>query len=146
MDPSSPPKVVLDLASSLGTPGFRLVDAGELLTLFNNVMGFTGVVLGAGTTQAAATPLKPGVNAFIASGGNTGVVLPTGLPGQQVVVVNYGAVGGVLYGNGGDQIIPMASNAQAPSLAMAAGTSAVLVCVNKNQSTGVVTWKVLSLG
>src|SRR5262249_6273395 len=101
---------------------------------------------GTGTTQAAATVLKPGVSVFAASAGNTGVLLPPGLPGQEITVVNTGAVAGVIYGNGGDQIIPLASSTPGATLAIPAGDSAVLVCITKTFNPNVSTWKVLSLG
>jgi len=146
MDASSPPKVMLDLAPSL-QPGFRLVDGGELFTLMTSIFGIISGLSGAGTVQSTGTALKSGISSYTPAAGNTGVVLPPGLPGQEITVVNAsGTVAGVLYGNGGDQIVPLASATPAGSLAMAAGTTAQLVCVSKNAATGVATWKVVSLG
>src|SRR5215467_8696754 len=146
MDASSPPKNMLDLAPSLYTPGYRLVDAGELLTLFTSLMGIISGLAGAGTTQAAATILKPGISVFTPTAGQTGVLLPPGLPGQEISVVNLGAVAGVIYGAGGDQIIPLASSTPAGTLAIPAGDTAQMICISKNMATGVATWKVTSLG
>jgi len=137
---------MMDLAPSLQTPGFRLVDAGELYVLLNNIFGIINGLAGVGTTQGAAPLLKPGVTSFVPTAGNTGVLLPPGIPGQEITVINGGAVAGVIYGNGGDQIIPLASTTPAATEAIAAGTSAVLVCISKNFTTGVATWKTLSLG
>jgi hypothetical protein len=126
-----------------------LVDAGELYTLLSSILGIVSGLVGAGTTGAASTALRPGVSVYTPSAGNTGVQLPPGLPGQEITVVNAsGTVAGVLYGNvgTGDQIVPLASATGAASLAMAAGTTAFLVCTGKNMSTGVATWKVISLG
>jgi hypothetical protein len=137
---------MMDLAPSLQA-GYRLVDAGELQTLFQNIFGIIGGYVAAGTIQSTGTPLRSGISTYTPSAGNTGVILPPGLPGQEVTVVNgSGTVAGVLYGNGGDQIIPLASATAAGSLAMPAGTTAVLICVAKNPATGVATWKVTSLG
>ena len=149
MDASQPPKIILGLAPSLQPSGFRLVDAGELYALLSSIMGIVGGLAGAGTTGAASTALKPGVSVYTPAAGNTGVQLPPGLPGQNLVVVNAsGTVAGVLYGNvgTGDQIIPLASATGAASLAMPAGTTAELVCISKNAATGAATWKVMSLG
>ena len=146
MDASSPPKNMLDLAPSLYTPGFRLVDAGELLTLFTSLMGIISGLAGAGTTQGAATVLKPGISVFTPTAGQTGVLLPPGLPGQETSVVSLGTVAGVIYGNGGDQIIPLGSSTPAATLAIPAGNTAQLICISKNAATGVATWKVTSLG
>src|SRR5262249_33684326 len=142
----SPPKNMLDLAPSLTTPGFRLIDAGEVYTLFNSLMGIISGLAGAGTTQGAATVLKPGISVFTPTAGQTGVLLRPWLPGQEVSVVNLGAVAGVVYGFGGDQIIPLASSTPAGTLALPAGDTAQLICISKNMTTGVATWKVTSLG
>jgi hypothetical protein len=149
MDASQPPKIILDLAPSLQPSGFRLVDAGELYTLLSSILGIVGGLAGAGTTGAASTALKPGVSVYTPTAGQTGVQLPPGLPGQEITVVNAsGTTAGVLYGNvgTGDQIVPLASATPGASTAMAAGTTAVLVCTSKNYTTGVATWKVVSLG
>src|SRR5215475_1805682 len=144
-DASSPPKFMIDLAPSLQA-GFRLVDAGELLALFTSIFQIIGGIAAAGVAQGTAAPLKAGISTYVPSAGNTGVLMPPGLPGQTVTVVNgSGTVAGVLYGNGPDQIIPLASATAAGSLAMPAGTTAVLVCVSKT-AAGVATWKVVSLG
>ena len=146
-DASAPPKIMMDLAPSLGTPGFRLVDGGELFTLLNSILGILGGIAGVGTTQAAAAVLGPGVSVVQAAAGNTGVLLPPGLPGQTKTVINTGTAAGVIYGNGGDQIIPLASTTPAATLAIPAGDTAVLVCISKNFGPPVVsTWKVVSLG
>jgi hypothetical protein len=147
MDASQPPKVFMDLAPSLGTPGYRLVDAGELYTLHSSLFAIVSGLAGTGTTQATGTVLKAGTSVYTPTAGQTAVVLPPGLPGQDITVVNLsGTVAGVIFGSGGDQIIPMGSATPAASLAQPLGTTAYLTCISKNMATGVATWKVVSLG
>jgi len=146
-DSATPPRAMMDLAPSLRTPGFRLVDAGELNALFRSLFSTQTGIVARGTTQATALQLTAGVNNLTTvAAGNTGVKLPPGLPGQRVVVVNLGAAGAVVYGYGtGDLLIPVASTTTGASVTQAAGTSAEYLCVTKTFNPTVTTWKQLSL-
>jgi len=90
---SGGPKSVLDLAPSLRTPGFRLVDAGELESLFSGLLGSSTSVIqnaGVGDTIATAKQLNIGLNVVsIASPTppGSGVKLPpASVEGQTVFV------------------------------------------------------------
>jgi|SRR5215469_907175 len=146
-DASSPPQNILDIAPSLRERGFRLIDAGELYNLFSSFMAIIAGVAAAGTNQATATPIGPGVTVVSTVATGAGVVLPTGLPGQTKTVVNTSANALLVYGNGGDQIIPLASSTPAASLSVPAGETAQLVAVTRTVGPPpVTTWKVVSLG
>jgi hypothetical protein len=147
MDSATPPKVMMDLAPSLRTPGFRLVDAGEVYTLFRSLFSVQAGIVARGTTQATALQLTAGVNTLTTvAAGNTGVALPPGLPGRRVVVVNLGAAGAIVYGYGaGDLLIPVASITTGASITQASGTSAEYLCIGKTFNPTVSTWKQLSL-
>jgi hypothetical protein len=84
-DSAAPPKSWMGLLPSLQTPGFRLVDAGELYQFLNGIFGVHT------TNNAAATSpilLPAGIN-VVAAAGATGVQLPpANLPGQIMTVVN----------------------------------------------------------
>jgi len=147
MDASSPPQILLDIAPSLKTPGFRLIDAEEVYQLFRSLLGANTSITALGTNQATAAVLGyPNVDVFTTVAAGTGALLPQGLPGQQKTEVNMGASALTLYGNGADQIIPLNSTTPAASLSVPAGQIARLVCVSRTFNPTVATWKVVSLG
>jgi|SRR5215472_3104619 len=146
MDASSPPRNMLDLAPSIRQSGFRLIDAGELYELLRSILGIVGGLTAVGTTQATGLPLSTGISVITTSTAGSGVVLPVGVMGQEKTVVNTGAAATLVYGNGGDQIIPLASSTPAATLSVPAGQTAVLACINENFATSVATWKVISMG
>jgi len=147
MDSATPPRAMMDLAPSLRTPGFRLVDAGELQALFRSLFSVQTGIVARGTTQATALQLTAGVNNLTTvAAGNTGVKLPPGLPGQRVVVVNLGAAAALVYGYAtADLLIPVASSTGAANISQASGTSAEYLCITKAGTPQVTTWKQLSL-
>lgn len=145
-DSAAPPKNMMGLAPSLATPGFRLVDAGELYNLLNSIFSNQTGITARGTAAATAFKLTAALNTLTTvAAGNTGVMLPAGLPGKQVTIVNLGAAAAVVYGAGADQITPVASSTPAASLSQAAGTSSIYVCVSRTLNPTVNQWKQLSL-
>ena len=83
-DSAAPPKSLMGLLPSLQTPGFRLVDAGELYQFLNALFALYTINQ---PTATASVPLLGGINVITAA--PQGVTLPPAtLPGQIVTVVN----------------------------------------------------------
>lgn len=146
-DASQPPKVILDLAPSIqNQSGFRLVDVGELYALWRAEYGIQSGIAATGTTKGTARQLTA-ANSVIAtaSAGNVGAIMPPGLPGQTVTVVNMGSVAITLYGSGGDQIIPIASGTPAATISQASNTTSYYLCISKTFNPSVSTWKQVSV-
>src|SRR5215467_11089412 len=128
----TPPTTLLDLAPSLQTPGFRLVDAGELFQLFTNLLGFRIVPTAGGATLASGVALGPGLN-FI----ETAVVLPPAtVLGQVVSVVNNDPAFNSLavFGSEGDFIVQNSENtdsATADNIYVGCGVVAKFTCVKQ---------------
>lgn len=57
-----------------------------------------------GTNRATALVLTAQTNRITSAAASTGVVLPAGVPGQSIVVINDGANAIKVYGNGSDVI------------------------------------------
>jgi hypothetical protein len=104
-------------------PGKRLIDGSDLLTMAKLQFSYkSGIVALAGGGQAGATPLPAFINEVSTVVTNAdSVMLPAGIPGLAVVVINDGASTLQVYGvpanpnNGGtgDTIAPNTSVAQA---------------------------------
>jgi hypothetical protein len=110
MDGSTPPKLLLDIAPSLFTAGFRLVDAGEIQALFQALVGSQVGLAATGTTAATALGLKNvATNVVATTPSGTGVRLPHALVGSRITVANNGANALLIYPNPPDQIIPVGS-------------------------------------
>lgn len=147
MDGATPPKVMMDIAQSLGTPGFRLVDAGELYALLSSIFSTQAGIAATGTTQATGFKLKAAINTVTsASAGNLGVVLPPGIPGKEVTIANGGTVAINVFASGADQMIPVASSTPGASIAQAQGTTGVYLCISRTLVSPIVaTWKQVSV-
>lgn len=146
-DSAAPPKTMMDLAPSLRSPGFRLVDAGELYALLNSIFSNQAGIAARGNTAATAFKITAAVNSVATtSGANNGLMLPLGLPGKQVTIVNNGAVSVTVYANGADQIEPIGSSVPAASLTQAAGTTGVYLCIARTLNPTVNYWKQVSVG
>lgn len=97
--PTQIPKVVVDYFSSF-TPGFRLVDGGQLATMVKLQYSATsGLTALAGGGQPGATLLSAAINEIstVATTGDS-VMLPLGLPGMAVIAINDGANTMQVYG------------------------------------------------
>lgn len=128
MDASSPPKVVLDLAPSLQR-GYRLVDAGELLQLFNALFSAQANITATGTTAANSTRLTAANNVVTVTAAGAGVDLPNALPGMTVTVFNNSAGAVLVWPLPGQQTIPLGSATPGTaSISLATLTTAVFVC------------------
>jgi hypothetical protein len=146
MDNSTPPKNMMDLAPSLKTPGFRLVDAGELYALLNSLFSIQQGIVARGTTQATGFKLTAAINnVTTVTAPNNALVLPPGLPGRQVTVSNNTATAAAVFASGADQIIPINSATPASTEALAGGTTAIFVCVSQTFNPTVATWKQVSV-
>jgi len=149
MDNTTPPKTMMDLAPSLRSPGFRLVDAGEMYALFRSIFSTQSGISARGTTQATGLQLTAGVNVLnTVQAANNAVVLPPGLPGKQVIIANMTGQAAAIFGFRSDTIVPLGAGTggAVATVALAAGNAIQLVCVSLNSVTGVALWKVLSLG
>src|SRR5215469_1981323 len=95
MDAATRNRTMMDIVPSVQS-GFRVVEAGELAQLFNNLPG-VGVnpgVVATGNTKATAVQLKGGVNLIGTVPANSGAVLPPAiLLGQSIVCSNESAAG-----------------------------------------------------
>jgi len=129
MDPAAPPKTILGLMPSLQTPGFRLVDAGELAALLQYMFSARSGIKANGTTQAAATLLSAGVNEITDTTGGTAVKLPNALPGGQVTVVNDTSASLTIFPSGTDKIIDNTGLTLDASVPMSTATSSIFVSV-----------------
>src|SRR5215467_12162257 len=128
-DPSSPPRTLMGLMPSLITPGFRLVDAGELYAFLSSLYN-TGTVTAAGTTAANATRMRYGVNDITVGTANQGVMLPPALPGKEVLVINDTAASIIVYGLTGrtnDTITPNGSVTPAASVTLTTAQVATFI-------------------
>lgn len=111
---------ITDLAATDG--GYRLADAGYIrngLLYLNSAQSTYGIV-GAGTTQATATPLNSVLNQIDTTAANTGVNLPFSggkhnTPYQFCIIINNGANSLNVYGaqNTTDQINGVAGSTAA---------------------------------
>lgn len=121
-------------------PGSRLVDGGECLALANlSLSSKSGLVAFAGGGQTNATPMTAAINEFatVASANDSGM-LPIGLPGLTVNVINDGAQSLQVYGVAlnpntgvGDTIAAHGSvnqTATATGVAVASGGAATFYC------------------
>lgn len=109
MDASSPPKILLDLVPSLYSRGQRLVDAGELLTLFTAMVGSAVGLVSMGTNAGNSLRLTAANNTVATTATGTGVGLPKALTGMRVTVLNNGANALLVYPIPPDQLIPLGS-------------------------------------
>jgi hypothetical protein len=135
---------MMGLAPSLNTPGFRLVDAGELYALLNSLFSIQQGITARGTTAATGFKLTAGVNNLTTvTPTNNAVVLPPGLPGKQVIISNNNVPGtaAAVFASGADQIIPIGSPISGASVAQAGGTSSLYVCVSRTFNPTVAVWK-----
>lgn len=128
-DSAAPPTSFLGILTSLRTPGFRLIDAGELYQFLSMLYAVHKGVVPAGTTAATATALQAGISVIPATTAGAGVKLPpASLPGQQVTVVASAAT--LVYGSGTDQIVPSDAAITAPSASVTVGPeAAIFTCI-----------------
>lgn len=147
-DSAAPPQTMLDLAPSLRTPGFRLVDAGELYELFRALFS---VKLPFPAGPIANPPILSAAFNIVGlvSGANSAVGLPPSLPGKVVTVVNSSAnaitVVGYTEAGGQDQIVPIDSVTPAPTIVQAGGTTGVYLAYQRASTAGPAYWKQLSV-
>lgn len=136
-DSAAPPKSFLGILTSLQTPGFRLIDAGELKTFLSMLYAVHHGVVPAGTTAATATQLQSGISVIPTTTAGAGVKLPpASLPGQQVTVVASAAT--LVYGSGTDQIVPSDAAITAPSASVTVGPeAAVFTCIQASNPDAV---------
>lgn len=127
------PQTMLDLVPSLDMPGFRLVDTGELFQLLQTMLSVTTNVAATGTTRATGKQLTSATNVVLsASGTQNSVILPPGLIGRQVLIINNASVAlNVWPYNPIDYIIPSGSGTPAPNAAQGAQTSGVYICMTQ---------------
>jgi len=115
---------------SLTTPGFRLVDAGELYNFLYSLYSVNVVTAAAGGA-GGATRLRYGINDITVASASQGVMLPPALPGKIVTVINDTAVAVTIYGmtgNPNDTVTPNASVAPAASVSLPTGGTAEFIC------------------
>src|SRR5262245_39916629 len=129
------PSSVVSIFTSF-VPGYRLVDGEDLATmsdlLFSARQGMAG-----GTTQANAVPLETYISQ-VTSGGT--VVLPPGLPGRYVMVMNDTAGAIQIYGSPynpltgtPDTVAGSGGSTQGPVTSQAAGPAAEYFCFAAGQ-------------
>lgn len=136
-DSAAPPKSFLGILTSLQTPGFRLIDAGELKQFLSMLYGVTHGVVPAGTNAATATQLHAGISVIPATTAGAGVKLPpASLPGQITTVVASAAT--LVYGSGTDQIVPSDAAITAPSASVTVGPEAAqFICIQASNPDAV---------
>lgn len=143
-DSSAPPKVMMDLAPSLRSPGFRLVEAGEVYTLFNSIYSVQAGIPARGTTQLTGFKLTAAINNINhSSGTDNSVVLPPGLPGKQIIVYNNTLNNINVFATGADMITPVNSSTPGASVAQIPGSAGIYLCVSKSSDPTV--WKQISI-
>lgn len=121
-------------------PGSRLVDGGDCLNLANySLSSKSGLMALAGGGQVGATPLPAAINEIAtAVSANDSVMLPIGLPGLTINVINDGAQSAQVYGQTlnpntgvGDTIAGHGSvnqNASNAGVALASGGASTFYC------------------
>jgi len=123
-DSAAPPKSLMGLLPSLQSPGFRLVDAGELYQFLNSLYGVHDINQ---PTATASVPLVGGINVVVAA--PQGVTLPPPtLPGSIVTVTNPSTTAPVNVAGTGlaDSPVAIAATGSAQFLCTAAGTWVLL--------------------
>jgi hypothetical protein len=124
------PSSVVSIFTSF-MPGYRLVDGEDLLTM-GNLLFSSQDAIDAGSSQQNAVPLDTFISQV--TDGNT-VVLPPGLPGRYLFVMNdspnelqvYGSTYNLLTGTP-DTVAGSASSTQSIMANQAAGTAAEYMC------------------
>ena len=125
-------------------PGFRLVDGGELLQLANlSVSAKSGITALAGGGQTIASGNANVCSAYInevatVATANDSLILPIGIPGTEVTIINDGAASAQVYGQPtnattgvGETIAPHNSVTQAATatgVALPSGNTGVFSC------------------
>lgn len=134
-DSAAPPTSFLGILTSLQTPGFRLIDAGELKAFLSMLYAVHQGVTPAGTNAATATQLHAGINLIPTTAAGTGVALPPAtLPGQIVTIIADNST--PVYGNGTDQIVPSDAASTAPVATLDVGPEAVqFMCIRAANAT-----------
>lgn len=139
------PPTMLDFVPSLETPGFRLVDTGELYQLLSMMLSVNSSVAATGNnSQAAAKVVTAAINSVLsASATQNSLVLPDGIVGRQVIIVNNTNVALNIFPQGVDFIIPSGSSTPGAGTTQAASTTAAYICIlrNTNVSPQVSYWK-----
>lgn len=143
-DNTTPPRTMLDLAPSLGQPGVRLVDAGQIYDLFNSLFSVQ-TIPATGTTRLNANQITTAINLVLsASGSQFGLILPPGIVGKQVTVINNASVALSIYPyKSFDFVIPAGSANPSSQVSQAATSTAMYICilVNTNVVPIVTYWK-----
>lgn len=127
------------------TPGARLVDGGELQQMANELFSTeTGIVAGAGGTQALARPLIAAYNRVdtVASASDS-VKLPQAIPGRRITITNNTATLLAIFGipnnpvtGAGDTIAASNSNTYQPTatgITLATTLTADFICFTAGQ-------------
>jgi hypothetical protein len=122
-------------------PGSRLVDGGDCLNLVKlQISAVNGITALAGGGQVGATPLTAYLNEVTGAGagGTDSVMLPLGLPGLEVTVINDSGQSIQVFGQTlnpntglGDTIAPhnsIVQTASATGVTLANAASAVYSC------------------
>lgn len=120
------------------TPGIRMVDGGDILTLASTCANGAGNLKAlAGGGAAGATQVNGPINEFTTVvTANDSAILPPAIAGLRVTVVNSGAANLRLYcqlvngGNNGaaDAIVPLAGGATVGYVTVAPNGFAELIC------------------
>lgn len=103
-----------------------IMAAGNAAATANAIVGYTATALvAAGSTQATALALGADNNFIATAAASTGVILPTGAPGDSVFVYNGGANSVTVYPPVGGTMNGLSTNT---GLALATVKSGLYVC------------------
>lgn len=102
---------------------------GNLTTAAYTVVSVGNALTAAGTTRADALVLAKQVNNITTAAASTGAVLPAGVVGMRIIIVNAGANPIKVYGNGSDTIDGVAG---ATGVTLTNAKRAVFICVAVN--------------
>jgi hypothetical protein len=97
-----------------GIPSIEVLDNGTIkLGEYGGFVSFgvSQTVTAAGSTQATATLISRNINNVTSVAANTGVILPSAIPGYRVLIRNSGANALRVYPNTGAQINTLGANA-----------------------------------
>jgi hypothetical protein len=116
------------VAGTLAVTGASTL-TGTLTTAGHTARSVGNDLTAAGTTRTDALALTKDINNVTTAAASTGVTLPAGVVGEEVVVINAGANAIQVYGNGSDTIDTVAGST---GVVLTNGKRAIFMCVAAN--------------
>jgi hypothetical protein len=102
---------------------------GTLTTAGHTARSTANALTAIGTDRGTSLALTKDINNVTTALSGTGVTLPAGVTGEEVIVFNNGANAIIVYGNGSDTVD---GNAGTAGVTLSAGARAVFMCVAAN--------------